>query len=336
MGIAATAAAAALPFDLNSARASGRVVGAVFPNAWEDAYSRIIAPILARKGTELVIAPALAQDQLVRMMATPGQPPYDALLMSPGQTAIAAGKGLIQRIDSTKLSNWNKLDPAFQTEWGPAVTVEVNGIAYNPTLVPKPSGYRDLFENPAFDGKVAWIGFSSNTATMAYTEIAKIYGSGPDDMDAVFKVFTDYLPRVGAIAENGSHQMTLFQQNEIAVFMASTGNVATLKARGVPVEFAHPETGSPAVPVFIHLSTGSTNPDGVHEYMDAAISAEAQDQLKVPPNEMFPTNRDVALTPSIEAYVTREQLPSLVYPDWALINQHRDAWISEFDRIVRR
>lgn len=68
--------------------------------------------------------------------------------------------------------------------------------------------------------------------------------------------------------------------------------------------------------------------------MDAAISKAAQDVLKMPPTEMFPTNREVELPPGIEAYVTREQVKSLVYPDWALINKNRAAWIRAFDTLV--
>ncbi|MGD9738212.1 MAG: PotD/PotF family extracellular solute-binding protein [Bauldia sp.] len=332
LGVAAVAAS--LPLMSSRAFAAGRVVAATFPNAWEDAYRRVIVPILQGQGTELVIAPALAQDQLAAMMASPNNPPYDALLMSPGQSAVAIENGLIQRIDPARLANWGTLDPAFQSEWGPAVTVEVNGIAYNPDVVPPPTGYQDLFENAAYDNKVAWIGFGSNTATMAYTEIAKIYGTGADDMEAVFDLFRSYLPKVGVIANSGSHQMTLYQQGEISVFMASTNNVATLKALGVPCEFVHPVTGSPAVPVNIHLTAGAANPDGVYEYMDAAISAAAQAELTMPPTETFPSNGTVPLTESIAAYVTREMLPSFVYPDWAMINAHRADWTREFDRIV--
>ncbi|MNV84747.1 hypothetical protein D3C71_1786440 [compost metagenome] len=68
--------------------------------------------------------------------------------------------------------------------------------------------------------------------------------------------------------------------------------------------------------------------------MDAAISKAAQDQLKMPPREMFPTNKDVELTTGIEAYVKREQLASLVYPDWAAINKNRAEWIRQFDALV--
>ena len=333
---AALAALAGTPLMAGRALAAESVVAATFPNAWEDAYRRIVVPLLASQGTELVVAPALAQDQLAKTLASPSRPPYDALLMSPGQTAEAIAKGLIQKIDPKKLKNWDKLSPAGRTEWGPNVTIEVNGIAYNPTQVPKPAGYKDLFENPAYDNKVAWIGFGSNTAAMAWIEIARLYGGSIDNMAPVFEVLTRHLKKIGAIASSGSQQMTLYQQGEVDVFMASTNNVSRLKALGVPCEFVHPASGSPAVPVTIHMAKGASNPDAVYRYMDAAISAEAQKQLALPPTEMIPTNVDVPLTPGIKNYVSEADMKKFVYFDWAKINQHRAAWTSEFDRIVKK
>lgn len=52
----------------------------------------------------------------------------------------------------------------------------------------------------------------------------------------------------------------------------ATGNVAKLRELGMPCEFAHPDSGSPSVPVAIHLVKGARNPVA----MDAAISADAQ------------------------------------------------------------
>lgn len=325
------AAAGLLPLP---ARAAGGLVAATFPGNWEDGYRRILTPLLSEQGFDLTISPALAQDQLAKVMASPDAPAFDTLLMSPGQGAVAIENDLIQKIDPSRLSNWDKLDPAFQGEYGPTVTVEVNGIAYNPDLVPRPAGYADLFNNPEYAGKVSWTGFGSNTAVMAYTQIAKIFGSGPDDMEAVFQLFRDHPEQLDNVVDSTNSQMTLFQQGEIAVFMCSTGNVAKLKSLGLNAEFVHPETGSPAAPVNIHLTRGSQNVDAAYAYMDAAISAAAQTELMSPPTATFPTNHDVALTEEIEQYVTREDLPNLVYPDWSLINANRDAWIRAFDAVV--
>lgn len=327
----------ATPALIRSARASsGKVVAATFPGSWEDAYRTIVGPMVKDAGFDLTVAPSLAQDQIARLMASPGQPPYDALLVSPGQSDILIQEGLIEKIDPSRLKNWEKLSPAAQDAWGPHVTIEVNGIAYNPEVVEKPAGYKALFEDPQYDGNLALIGFGSNTATMAYTEINKAYGGTYDNMQPLFDLLDSYLPKIGAIATSGSNQMTMYQQGEIAVFMASTGNVAKLRELGMPCEFAHPETGSPSVPVSIHLVKGASNPDGVYAYMDAAIDAAAQTQLAEPPTAMIPTNLDVPFSEVVSQFVTPEQVANAVYPDWPAINKHRAEWTETFDRLVVR
>lgn len=327
--------ALAAPALIRPARAAtGPAVVAVFPGSWEDAYRGIVAPIVSQAGAEVTIAPALAQDQIARLMASPGQPPYDALLVSPGQTDTLIEAGLIERIDPSRLRNWDQLAPTAQNEWGPFVTLEVNGIAYNPEVVERPAGYRALFEDAQYDGQVAFIGFGSNSATMAWTEINKLYGGTYEDMQPVFDLIRSHLPKIGAIATSGSNQMTMYQQGEVAVFMASTGNVARLRELGMPCEFAHPESGSPTVPVAIHLVKGAGNPDAVYAYMDAAISAAAQQQLAEAPTAMIPTNATVPYSAVVSEYVTPEQVAAAVYPDWQAINRHRAEWTNMFDRIV--
>ena len=82
--------------------ADGEVVAAVFPGSWEDSFQNIVASALKEAAdVDLILSPALASDQLGKMMASPGSPPYDALLMSPGQTAIAIENDLIERVDPT-------------------------------------------------------------------------------------------------------------------------------------------------------------------------------------------------------------------------------------------
>ncbi len=318
------------------AEGSKSVVAAVFPGTWEDAYRTVVAPEVVKAGYDITIAPALSQDQVGKMMASGGKPAFDALLVSPGQTAMLIEAGLIVEIDPSKLKNWDLLIDSAKTPYGPNVTVEVNGIAYNPETVPKPKGYQDLFENPAFENRVAWIGFGSNTATMAWTEIAKIYGGDAANMEPVFSLLSDNLDKIGAIATSGNAQMTMYQQGEIDVFMASTGNVARLRSLGLPAEFAHPETGAPSVPVTIHMAKGASDPDAVYAYMDAAISTAVQAKLAEAPTGYIPTNSKVPFTDIILQFVTPEQLANTVFPDWELIGKYRAEWTAEFDRVVAK
>ena len=118
--------------------------------------------------------------------------------------------------------------------------------------------------------------------------------------------------------------------------MASTVNVARLRSLGLPAEFAHPESGSPAVPVTIHMAKGASDPDAVYAYMDAAISTAVQAQLAAAPIGYIPTNSQVPLTDIILEFVTPEQLDNVVFPDWETIGKHRAEWTAEFDRVVAK
>ena len=287
-------------------------------------------------GDELILSPALASDQLGKMMASPGRPPYDALLMSPGQTAVAIDNGLIERVDPSKIAHWAELsDPSFQNEWGPAITVQLDGLAYNPDKVRAPKGYGDMFSDD-FKGKVALTGFKSNSAVMAWIQTAKAFGGSETNLDPLWPMLKDYLPSVGAIANDMNHQQSLFQQGEIDVMIASTGNVARLKSLGVPIEFVVPEEGAPATPVNIHLTKGAQNPEGVYAYMSTVLSPNVQNALQQPPLENFPTNGTVPLTEGVAKYMPRDKVSSFVYLDWKNIDAHREEWTSKFDEVVRQ
>lgn len=319
-----------------SARAATEVVAAVFPGAWEDQFADVVAPVLKGEDVDLVVVGALASDQLGRMMASPGNPPYDALLMSPGQTAVARAEGLIAEVDSSMIGNWNNIAPAFRNPWGPAITIQLDGLAYNPEKVRKPEGYADLF-SPDFAGRVAFTGFKSNSAVMAWVQMAKALGGSEDDLGPLWTKLETYLPNVGAIANDMNHQQTLFQQGEIDVMIASTNNVARLKSLGVPIEFVIPAEGAPATPVSIHVANNISDErrSAVHAYMDAVISAEVQAALQEAPLGNFPVNDDVPVSAEVARYMRREDLESFVYLDWGKINEHREEWTIRFDEIVR-
>ncbi|MCB1550098.1 MAG: extracellular solute-binding protein [Hyphomicrobiaceae bacterium] len=332
------AAGLMLPLLSGLAHAEGSIVVATFPGDWEDAYRTLITPVLSAEGTQITMAPALTTLQIANTLAAKKAgtaPPYDALLLSPGDTAVAKDNDLIEKIDPSKLKNWSKLDPQFQTEYGPVVTIQFCGIGYNPDVVPKPASYKELFENPAYKGQVAFNSFESNTEIMAFSQIASAFGSGPMDMDALFKLFKEKKDWIGAIVDTTQHEMSMFQQGEISVFMACANNISALQALGVHAEFAAPAEGVPAVPVVIHMVKGTKNPDAVYQYMDAAIDAQVQTALEAPPIENFPTNSDVEVTPNIAKFATKDSLKNFVYLDWVTVAKNRAAWTKAYDAAVK-
>lgn len=333
--LAAAAATLALPYGSASA-ANQKLVAAAFPGLTEDAIRGALAPYLAKRGVDLTVAPALAHNQLGMMLASPRSSPFDALYVSPGQTAELIEKNLIDKIDPSKIPNWGKLAPSFQTEWGPTVNLQINGIIYNPKKLKKPKGYKELFEDDAYLSGMSVLGFDSNASVVTWVEIAKIYGGSVENLEPAFKVLSDYVKRGGLVANNFQHQQTLFQQGDVDVFFGSTSQVANLQSKGIDVDFVIPDTGSTTLPVYIHLAKGSANRDAVYAYIDACCSAEIQELLKQPPLGSFPTNGDVKPPAAFADYISPQQIAVLIYPDWARINPLRAGWTDKFNQLVAK
>lgn len=319
------------------AAAAGTVVAAHYPNTWETAYRTIVAPVLQqRHQVELVITPLLAFDQVARALAQPrGRPPFDCFCLDPGPRRTAIERGLVQQIDRSKIPNLQGVSPGYVDEWGVGVAMQVVGLAYNPTRVEKPTGWRDLFE-PKYYRRVAITGFGSTFGTVAMVEIAKAFGGSDTNMEPAFEAVRRLLPNVGAVALNSAQLPSLFQQGQIDIFYTNTNNVAALKAQGVNIEFVQPDTGSPAFATTMHIHARSAVAAEAHQYIDVSLDPAIQAALQQPPPMFIPTQTRTPLGPEVAALVgSHDALSRFIQHDWGVINPQRAAWIERFNREVR-
>jgi putative spermidine/putrescine transport system substrate-binding protein len=329
--------AAAAVLSPRTAAASTTVVAAHYPNTWETAYRTIVAPVLQeRHQVELVITPLLAFDQVARALAQArGRPPFDCFCLDPGPRRTAVERGLVQQIDRAKLPNLQGVSPSYVDEWGVGVAMQVVGIAYNPSRVEKPTGWRDLFE-PKYHRRVAITGFGSTFGTVAMIEIAKAFGGSETNMEPAFEAVRRMLPNVGAVALNSSQLPSLFQQGQIDIFYTNTNNVAALKAQGVNIEFVQPDTGSPAFATTMHIHARSAVVNEAHQYINVSLEPAIQAALQQPPPMFIPTQTRTPLAPEIAALVgSHDALSRFIQHDWGVINPQRPAWIERFNREVR-
>ena len=133
---------------------------------------------------------------------------------------------------------------------------------------------------------------------MAWTEINKLYGGTYDNMQPVFDLIAAHLDDM-VIATYGSNQMTMYQQGEIAVFMAShRQRRQAARARHALPNSSTPKAARPAVPVTIHLVKGASDPDArlrLHGRRD--LGRPRRPSSARPPTAMIPTNTDVPFSP---------------------------------------
>jgi putative spermidine/putrescine transport system substrate-binding protein len=320
------------------AAAKDALVVATFPGTWSEVHRDILGPYFRKKtGADLTQTVMLATDQVAKLEAAKGHPPFDVAIMDEGPLLDAVKLGLFDKYPAARSRNFNDLLPAFRNEWGPAISMQAIGIAYNPKKVtPAPRSWDDLWR-PAYKGRVGLTALNSSLGMAFMAELARLKGGSESNLEPAFAALRSLLPNVGAISANLGAHAALIQQGQVDVAVHNFNFVQTLKGKGVDVEWVKPDTGAPAWKTSLHIVKGAERPDLAFEYIEGHISPDIQAAMEKAPNFVIPTNRKVPLTGAIVDQVARtpEDLLKLVFLDWAKINEVRTAAIDRFNREIK-
>jgi putative spermidine/putrescine transport system substrate-binding protein len=312
------------------AQKPGSVTAAIYPGAWEEAFRDLVAPALKKThNIELEMQALFAVDQVAKFAASRGAPPFDCFVLDPGPRATAAGRGMFEKFDASKLANRAAIPAGLIDEWGIGCNAQVVGIAYNPKKLPKPAGYADLFKEP-WVSRLGLTGFGTTFGTVSLIEIAKIFGGSETNIEPALAELKKVLPKVAAVSSPAALP-GLFQQGQCDVTYTNTQTVTTLKDRGVDIEFAVPETGATTFLTTLHIAKGCENMDAAYKYIDTVVSKGVQDALQKAPYNFIPVNKEVALGKDLPMK-SLDEMSKFVTHDWSKINPLRGAWIDRFNR----
>ncbi len=319
----------------SQAHAAGTMTAAIYPGTWDEAYRSVVAPILkAKDNIDIAFDALFAVDQVAKVRAARGVPPFDCFVLDPGPAAAAQAAGLFEPIDASKLTNASKLPAGMITSHGVTVNAQMVGICYNPKKVPNPpKTWADLFKSPYVE-RLGLTGFQTTFGTVALIEMAKAFGGSDTNVEPIFAKLKEALPKVAAVSTPAALP-GLFQQGQIDIMYTNTNNAATLKSKGVDIAFLAPESGAITFTTTLHIVKGADNIANAYKYIDAAISAEAQSKLQLSPYNMIPVNKDVKLSDNLDIK-SLDELSKMVKHDWTIINPNRAAWIERFNKEISK
>jgi putative spermidine/putrescine transport system substrate-binding protein len=314
--------------------AKGSVTAAMYPGTWEEAYRTHVSPALKKAhDVDLEMTPLFAVDQIAKAQAARGAPPFDVFVLDPGPRITGIERGLFEKFDPNKLTAAGKVSAGLADDWGIGVAAQVVGIAYNPKKLPTPKRWKDLFEEP-YVSRLGLTGFQTTFGTVSIIEISKQFGGNETNVEPFFAEIQAVLPKIAAIAAPAA-MPGLFQQGQCDVMYTNTQTVDTLKARGVDVAFAMPESGAISFFTTMHIAKNSTEVENAYKYIDTVISAPVQAALMQPPNNFIPVNSDVKLVDGLPMK-TLDEMSRFVRHDWSKINPLRAAWIERFNKEVAK
>jgi putative spermidine/putrescine transport system substrate-binding protein len=312
------------------AHAKGSIVATTYPGTWEDAYRTVVLPMLKKKDNiDLELAPLFAMDQIGKAKAARGAPPFDVFVLDPGPRIVGIEGGLFEKFDGKKLSNLSKLPADSTDEYGVRVSAQVVGIAYNPKKLPAPKGWGDLLKDP-WISRLGITGFQTTYGTSSLIELSKLFGGSLTNVDPAMVELKKVLPKIAAVGLPAA-MPGLFQQGQCDVMYTNTQTVATLKGKGIDVEFVKPETGSIAFFTTMHIAKGTAELANAYKYLDVVVSKDAQEALTKPPYNFIPVNKDAVLPPDLPMK-SLDEMASYVQHDWSKINPLRASWIEKFNK----
>lgn len=323
-----------------SQSASNELTIAIFGGSWGDAIKEnIIKPFEKEHGVKVNIVEGTSTVTFSKLKQEKNAPTIDIALMDSGISELAYQEGLVDEFDPSKLSNAKDLLPSGLQKSGDKTFGVVLGywglgIAYDPKKVKNPpTSWLDLWKSE-YQNKVT-IPTPETTGGLPFLlKIAELSGGGANDISKGF----DKIKSLKTVAYfNGSGAASnLYQSGEAIIGAHYGGPVWAMKDEGVSIEFVIPKEGVLGAGSYWHLVKGSPNKELAMKFLNKAISVEAQQGIA---EQLYlaPVNKKVKLSEEVEAkmpYGKGGSIDDIDFPDYELINQHRDEWNDRWNKEI--
>jgi putative spermidine/putrescine transport system substrate-binding protein len=307
-----------------------------YPGLWEEAHRAHLVPAFKKlTGIDPTMMPMLSVDVMARIIAAKANPPFDATLNDEGPFLANVGQDLFDVIDKSKVPNLKDIPDKFIDPNGRGVYVsaQIVGLAYNPEKIKTPPKSWDDLARPEYKGRIGITGPGSSLGAAWLVEWAKLHGGSEANLEPAWQELRKLMPNVGAVAANPAPLMTLFQQGQIDISFSYLNLVGPLKAKGVPIELAQPETGFVILRNGVQVIKHAKSPELAHAFLNIYLSKEVQAGMASAPYYLAPTNREVPFTGALaDIGKNMDALEKIVFTDWAKINPQRSEMIERFNR----
>jgi len=335
--LAGLAGAGALLAAPRLVRAQARelvVIG--FGGALDDPYKRAAAIVQGRRpGTTVRIVPGLSAEAIAQVKAARGASPYDMTGMEPPAVLNAVAEGVLEKYELSNVPNAANVEPRFQVEaygYGVPVTYTVIGIAYNRELLKEPpKTWADLWK-PALKGKVGIARPASNLGLGTLSMAARLFGAGPDDLDAGLAKWKEINPVVGRTPGLLTQMM---ERGEISAAVLWHTNTAIAASRGLPIGFVKPEPGTMVLPSSSVLFANSGAKDIAFDLINEMLSPEHQNFAAKAPYFYGPTVKGVLPPQDAAPFMpsSADEIAKIQAVDWTKLAPARGRITEAFDRV---
>lgn len=213
-----------------------------------------------------------------------------------------ASAGLVQPIDTGRLSAWNTLFPYFKNSSQISVGDKVyvvpvfggtTGLIYNPNKLPGGvSSFQQLITDPTLAGKVAIednpkYGIAMGALALGYQDP---YALSDADLAKVKQWYLAHLSNIRAFYGSQSEFSDLYTKGEIVAAFGYKGYDVGLRKQSEPVAFQPASEGALTWTCGYAIGANAQNLDGAYKLLNWLLSPQAQTAYATSLDQM-PTNQ---------------------------------------------
>lgn len=330
--IASVALAALSP--LSAAAAERTLTISVYAFAQDDFKALVYEPFEAQCGCKLVVETGNSVERLAKMEANKASPVVDLAAVSMADALAAARAGLIDKVDSAKLSNFGKLYDIAKDPNGDGMSVGytfyATSIAYRSDKM-KIDSWADLLK-PEYVGHVAFPNVTTNQGPPALYMLGLALGKDTPDLKGPIEALGEKKDDIVTFYEKSSQLVQLMQQEEIWAAPIGRFSWAGFTKLDVPVAWATPKEGQTGGMNVLVVTKGSNNQDLALQFIDFWLSTETQTKLAEKLIDS-PANREVKLSEAAANNLTygEDTAKSLKLIPSAVALDNRAGWLKTWN-----
>ncbi|AIC28761.1 spermidine/putrescine ABC transporter substrate-binding protein [Rhizobium etli bv. mimosae str. IE4771] len=330
--IASVALAALSP--LSAAAAERTLTISVYAFAQDDFKALVYEPFEAQCGCKLVVETGNSVERLAKMEANKASPVVDLAAVSMADALAAARAGLIDKVDSAKLSNFGKLYDIAKDPNGDGMSVGytfyATSIAYRSDKM-KIDSWADLLK-PEYVGHVAFPNVTTNQGPPALYMLGLALGKDTPDLKGPIEALGEKKDDIVTFYEKSSQLVQLMQQEEIWAAPIGRFSWAGFTKLDVPVAWATPKEGQTGGMNVLVVTKGSKNQDLALQFIDFWLSTETQTKLAEKLIDS-PANREVKLSEAAANNLTygEDTAKSLKLIPSAVALDNRAGWLKTWN-----
>lgn len=273
-----------------------------------------------------------------RLRATRGRPDVDVAYMDLQVAVQARGEGLLDQVDAARLTNLPDIYPSAvdpERRWI-GFMYSSTAIAYNPReMRTPPQAWADIW-SPALRGRLAIGDISATSGQHFLIAAARLNGGSVENVDPGFRAIRELRPHVVTLYTQADQVVQLIERGDIAAAVWFSDRVGAAARSGVPVAVVFPREGAIGILPTFSVPVGARNKALAEQYMDRALSQEAQ-RCFAERQFAGPTNRRVELPAELAALVPyRESVERMYFPPPEVVARSLPGWTDRWNREIAR